>query len=107
MRPPAQGEPTSDGLVYRYDAVRTPDGLDGVEGAFSLCPFWLVETLARARRLDEARLLFERMLGYANHPGLYSEEVDPRCEEPRNFSQAFTPLALINAAFNLDRAFNR
>ncbi len=69
-----------------------------------MCTFWLVEALTRARRVEEARLIFEKMLGYANHLGLYGEEIGPRGETLGNFPQAFTHLALISAAYNLDRA---
>ena len=65
----------SDSLVYRYDVEASPDGLEGEEGTFSICTFWYVEALARAGRVDEARLAFEKMLTYANHLGLYSEEI--------------------------------
>ena len=94
----------SDSLVYRYDPAASPDGLQGEEGTFSMCTFWYVEALTRAGRTDEARLAFEKMLTYANHLGLYSEEVGPTGELLGNFPQAFTHLALISAAFNLDRA---
>src|ERR1035437_9422052 len=85
-------------------AVRLP----GEEGTFNMCSFWLVEALTRAglafpEKLDQARLLFERVLGYANHLGLYSEQTGPQGEALGNFPQAFTRLALISAAFNLDR----
>ena len=96
-------ELVSDSLVYRYNAAASPDGLVGDEGTFSICSFWYVEALARAGRLDEARLAFEKMLTYANHLGLYSEEIGPTGEQLGNFPQAFTHLALISAAFNLDR----
>jgi GH15 family glucan-1,4-alpha-glucosidase len=96
-------ELVSDSLVYRYNAGASPDGLAGEEGTFSICSFWYVEALARAGRLHEARLAFEKMLTYANHLGLYSEEVGPSGEQLGNFPQAFTHLALISAAFNLDR----
>ena len=81
---------------------RLPDGLEGDEGTFSICSFWYVEALARAGRLEEARLAFEKMLTYANHLGLYSEEIGPTGEQLGNFPQAFTHLALISAAVNLD-----
>jgi len=96
-------ELVTDSLVYRYNAAASPDGLEGEEGTFSICSFWYVEALARAGRLDEARLAFEKQLTYANHLGLYSEEVGPTGEQLGNFPQAFTHLALISAAVNLDR----
>ncbi len=95
-------ELVSDSLVYRYNASASPDGLDGEEGTFSICSFWYVEALARAGRLDEARLAFEKMLTYANHVGLFSEEIGPSGELLGNFPQAFTHLSLISAAVNLD-----
>ncbi len=108
-RPRRQGGLAADGLMYRYDPGRSPDGLEGEEGTFNLCTFWLVEALTRAgrndrRRLDEARLIFERMLGFANHLGLYAEQTGPSGEALGNFPQALTHLSLISAAFNLDRA---
>jgi GH15 family glucan-1,4-alpha-glucosidase len=95
-------ELVSDSLVYRYNPVATPDGLAGGEGTFSLCTFWYVDALARAGRLDEARLTFEKMQTYANHLGLYSEEIGSTGEQLGNFPQAFSHLALISAAINLD-----
>jgi GH15 family glucan-1,4-alpha-glucosidase len=80
----------------------SPDGLAGERATFSLCSFWWVEALARAGRLDEVRLSFEKMLSYANHVGLYSEEIGPTGEQLGNFPQAFTHLALMRAAYNLD-----
>ncbi|MFE7778699.1 glycoside hydrolase family 15 protein [Streptomyces sp. NPDC057445] len=97
-------ELVSDSLVWRYDPEASPDGLEGDEGTFSICSFWYVEALTRAGRLDEARLAFEKMLTYANHLGLYAEEISHTGEQLGNFPQAFTHLALISAAFNLDRA---
>ena len=96
-------ELVSDSPVYRYNIAASPDGLEGDEGTFSICTFWWVEALTRAGRIDEARLAFEKMLTYANHLGLYSEEIGPRGEALGNFPQAFTHLALISAAYNLDR----
>jgi len=95
-------ELVSDSLVYRYNVSASPDGLEGEEGTFSICSFWYVEALTRAGRLEEARLSFEKMLTYANHLGLYSEEIGPTGESLGNFPQAFTHLALISAAVNLD-----
>ncbi|MGV9992149.1 glycoside hydrolase family 15 protein [Streptomyces sp. NPDC003374] len=94
----------SDSLVYRYDPRTSPDGLSGDEGTFSICTFWYVEALTRAGRLDEARLAFEKMLTYANHLGLFAEEIGRTGEQQGNFPQAFTHLSLISAAYNLDRA---
>jgi GH15 family glucan-1,4-alpha-glucosidase len=96
-------ELVSDSLVYRYDVDASPDGVPGEEATFSLCSFWWVEALTRAGRLDEARLAFEKMLTYANHVGLFSEEIGPTGEQLGNFPQAFTHLALISAGYNLDR----
>jgi GH15 family glucan-1,4-alpha-glucosidase len=92
----------TDSLVYRYDPKASPDGLQGSEGTFSLCSFWYVDALARSGRLDDARLAFEKMLTYANHVGLFSEEIGIDGEQLGNFPQAFTHLSLINAALNLD-----
>ncbi|MDQ3661861.1 MAG: glycoside hydrolase family 15 protein, partial [Actinomycetota bacterium] len=103
-RSPKDGGLVSNSLVHRYDVEKSPDGLSGEEGTFSLCTFWLVEALTRAGRVDEARLIFEQMLSYANHLGLYAEEIGPSGEALGNFPQAFTHLTLISAAFNLDRA---
>jgi GH15 family glucan-1,4-alpha-glucosidase len=94
----------SDSLVYRYDPQASPDGVRGEEGTFSACSFWYVEALTRAGRLEEARLAFEKMLSYANHLGLYAEQISRAGEQQGNFPQALTHLALISAAFNLDRA---
>jgi GH15 family glucan-1,4-alpha-glucosidase len=107
-QPPSAGGLVSDGLVFRYDVDKTPDGLKGTEGSFNLCTFWLVEALTRAnssdyKRLRQARLLFEQMLGYANHLGLYAEQIGHQGQALGNFPQAFTHLSLISAAFNLDR----
>ncbi len=106
-RPPKDGGLVSNGLVFRYDVQKSADGLMGEEGTFNLCTFWLVEALTRAGRLEEARLIFEQMLGYANHLGLYAEEIGPSGEALGNFPQAFTHLTLISAAFNLDRALGK
>jgi GH15 family glucan-1,4-alpha-glucosidase len=95
-------ELVSDSLVYRYNLEASPDGLAGEEGTFSMCTFWYVEALAKAGRLDEARLTFEKMLTYANHLGLYGEQIGLTGEALGNFPQAFTHLALISAACNLD-----
>ncbi len=91
---------TDDGLVFRY---RAADGLDGEEGAFAACSFWYIECLARAGRVEEAHLIFEGVLGHANHLGLFSEQIGPTGELLGNFPQALTHLALISAAFYLDR----
>jgi GH15 family glucan-1,4-alpha-glucosidase len=100
----------SDNLVYRYELdgkLATKDGLTGHEGTFSMCTFWLVDALARAERLDEARFIFEKMLSYANHLGLYSEEISATGSALGNFPQAFTHLGLISAALHLDEKLRR
>jgi GH15 family glucan-1,4-alpha-glucosidase len=98
----------NDALVRRYDVQDSADadGLDGVEGSFTVCSFWYVECLARAGRVDEARLMFDKLLSYANHLGLYSEELGPAGDHLGNFPQALTHLALISAAVALDRALD-
>jgi len=100
-----QRELTYDTLVDRYKTdAAAPDGLEGDEGSFSLCSFWLVECLTQAGRLDEARLALEKMFSYANHLGLYAEEIGSSGEALGNFPQALTHLSLISAAVHLDRA---
>ncbi|MEP7368626.1 MAG: glycoside hydrolase family 15 protein, partial [Dermatophilaceae bacterium] len=99
-------ELVTDSLVYRYDPSASPDGLAGDEGTFSLCTFNYVDALARAGRLEEARLTFEKMLTYANHVGLFSEEIGLTGEQLGNFPQAFTHLALIDSAITLDSALD-
>jgi GH15 family glucan-1,4-alpha-glucosidase len=97
-------ELVEDSHVFRYrNAGNGVDGLQGIEGTFTMCSFWYVECLARAGRLHEARFYFEKMLGYANHLGLYSEELGPSGEHLGNYPQAFTHLGLISAAHSLDR----
>ncbi|HEY3479732.1 MAG TPA: glycoside hydrolase family 15 protein [Streptomyces sp.] len=96
----------SDSLVYRYDPAASPDGLRGSEGTFSLCTFLYVDALARAGRLEQARYTFEKMQTYANHVGLFSEEIGPSGEQLGNFPQAFTHLSLIMAAITLDEALD-
>ncbi|MFG1997067.1 glycoside hydrolase family 15 protein [Actinoplanes sp. NPDC048988] len=100
-------ELVTDSLVYRYDPAASPDGLQGSEGTFSLCTFAYVSALAAAGELDRARLTFEKMLTYANHLGLFSEEIGLTGEQLGNFPQAFTHLALIDAAVTLDRELDR
>jgi len=96
-----------DSLVFRYRPHEAaPDGLAGEEGTFNMCSFWYVEALARSGDVDQARFIFEKMLGYANHLGLYSEELGPRGEHLGNFPQALSHLALISAADCLDRAMD-
>ncbi len=100
-------ELVTDSLVYRYNPEASPDGLRGSEGTFSLCTFMYVDALARAGRIDQARLVLEKMLTYANHLGLYSEEIDLTGRQLGNFPQAFTHLAFIDAAITLDANLNR
>jgi len=100
-------ELVTDSLVYRYrPEIAAPDGFTSKEGTFSMCTFWYVECLSRSGQLEKARFYFEKMLGYANHLGLYSEQLGFEGEHLGNFPQAFTHLALISAALNLDQQFN-
>lgn len=111
QKPPQDGGLTANSLVYRYNP-ETEDGLEGTEGTFNLCTFWLVEALTRAgqtdpKQLDKARLIFEEMLSYANHLGLYAEETGVNGMALGNYPQAFTHLALISAAWNLNEALEQ
>jgi GH15 family glucan-1,4-alpha-glucosidase len=97
----------SDSLVYRYKPEKAAtDGLLSREGTFSMCTFWYVECLSRSGQLEKARFYFEKMLGYANHLGLYAEQLGFEGEHLGNFPQAFTHLGLISAAINLDEQLN-
>jgi GH15 family glucan-1,4-alpha-glucosidase len=99
-----ENELVDDSLVYRYKIGDSPvDGLQGREGTFSMCSFWFVECISRSGDLEKARFLLEKMLGYANHVGLYGEELGPSGEHLGNFPQALTHLSLISAAFDLNR----
>lgn len=97
---------TMDTTVYRYCNEPELEGLKGNEGGFAACSFWYIECLARAHRVDKARLLFEKMLGMANHVGLYAEELSANGSHLGNFPQALTHLAFISAATYLDRALS-
>jgi pentatricopeptide repeat protein len=101
------GELVSDSLVYRYNPAASPDGLHGEEGTFNLCTYLYVDALARAGRLDDAVLTFEKMQTYGNHLGLFSEEIDSTGGQLGNFPQAFTHLSLINAAITLNAELDR
>ena len=103
-----QKELTSDSLVHRYNPKKAADdGLGSAAGTFSACSFWLAESLARAGRMDESRLMLEKMLTYSNHVGLYAEEIGPTGEALGNFPQAFTHLSLITACYNIDQRLNQ
>lgn len=109
MKSPADGGLLTNSLVYRYNNKEAADGLEDEEGTFNICTFWLVEALTRAGQADpdklkEAHLMFEQMMGYANHLGIFSEQIGLRGEALGNTPQAFTHLALISAAFNLNKA---
>ncbi|MBV8836688.1 MAG: glycoside hydrolase family 15 protein [Alphaproteobacteria bacterium] len=94
-----------DGLVLRYDSLKSKDGLPAGEGAFLACSFWLVDAYLLLGRRDDAEQLFERLVSLCNDVGLLSEEYDPRARRQLgNFPQAFSHIALINSAFNLTRA---
>jgi GH15 family glucan-1,4-alpha-glucosidase len=111
LLPPEKGGLVANDLVFRYNFLTTDDGVGGLEGAFSMCTFWLVEALTRAGKYDKrlltrAVVMFEKMLGYGNHLGLFSEEVARSGELLGNFPQAFTHLSFISAAYNLDRVLS-
>ncbi|KAF1836334.1 hypothetical protein BDW02DRAFT_637937 [Decorospora gaudefroyi] len=111
LKPPEKGGLTSTGLVYRYNHAVSDDGVGGQEGAFSMCTFWLVEALTRAGAYDEKHLIeavtiFENMLSFGNHLHMYSEEIARSGEQLGNTPQAFSHLALISAAFNLNKTLN-
>lgn len=108
LLPPEKGGLTSNGMVYRYNNLKSDDGVGGSEGAFSMCTFWLIEALTRAGAyepiyLEMAVNMFENTLGFANHLSMFSEEINKSGEQLGNTPQAFSHLALISAAFNLDR----
>jgi len=93
------------GLVYRYQTDTGVDGLNGNEGAFLLCTFWLVQVLAASGRSGETRDVFERAVSYVNDVGLLAEEIDSQTgEQLGNFPQAFSHVGLINAAWAIDQA---
>jgi len=97
-----------DGFVLRYDTAQGTDGLPGSEGAFIACTFWLASNYAFAGRVSEAEALFERLLALRNHLGLLSEEYDFTVRRQiSNFPQAFSHLALINTATNIERSSGR
>jgi GH15 family glucan-1,4-alpha-glucosidase len=90
------------GLVYRY---RSSDGLDGREGSFLLCTFWLAQALALARQVEQAHTVFERAAAFVNDVGLLAEEVDGSSGELLgNFPQAFSHIGLVNAAWAVSQA---
>ena len=96
-------ELVTDTLVYRYVVENDQtDGLEGEEGTFSICSFWYIECLIRGGEIDKAKLYFEKMLGYANHLGLFSEQLGLNGDQLGNFPQAFTHLALISTAYKLN-----
>lgn len=112
LLPPEKGGLTSNGMVYRYNLQTSNDGLEGDEGAFSMCTFWLVEALTRAgayepKYLDRAVNLFENTLGFGNHLMMFSEEISKSGEQLGNTPQAFSHLSLISAAFNLSRVIDK
>lgn len=98
---------STDVLVYRYDNDQLEDGLEGKEGTFNMCSFWFIEALAKNKETDKALEYFEKMTGYANHLGLFSEQIGKKGEHLGNFPQAFTHLALISAALELDKQLDR
>jgi len=112
LKTPERGGLTVNNLVYRYDVSKSDDGIGGEEGAFLLCSFWAVEALTRAGQHDakllaKARVMLEDLQGYSNHVGLFSEEISKSGEALGNTPQAFTHIAMISAAFNLNRVIGR
>jgi GH15 family glucan-1,4-alpha-glucosidase len=103
LKPLNEGGLAHGTMIYRYNVTKSPDGLTGDEGTFNMCSFWLVEALTRAGRTEEARLIFERMMGHTNHLGLFAEQTGKYGEALGNFPQAFTHLSFISAVFNLNR----
>jgi GH15 family glucan-1,4-alpha-glucosidase len=96
-----------DSLVYRYrTADSADDGLTGTEGTFSMCSFWYVQCLTKSGDLKQARFIFEKALGYANHLSLYSEQLGPAGEHLGNFPQALSHIGLIRAALDLNQKLN-
>jgi GH15 family glucan-1,4-alpha-glucosidase len=107
LKPLDEGGLCVNRLIYRNNSPQAGSGYNGEEGTFNLCTFWMVEALTRAgkhdpQRLAQAELMFEVFLGLSNHLGLYAEELHPNGNALGNFPQAFTHLALISAAYNLD-----
>ena len=98
---------STDVLIYRYDNAGATDGIEGDEGTFTMCSFWFIEVLAKNKEIAKALEYFEKMSGYANHLGLFSEQIGKRGEHLGNFPQAFTHLALISAALELDKQMDR
>ena len=94
-----------DALVFRHPGGRDMDS-EHAEGSFLACSFWYVESLARAGEVSRARLLFDKLIGYTNHLGLYAEELAFSGRHLGNFPQVLTHLALISAASYLDRALD-
>jgi len=97
-----------DVLLYRYkNGPEEFDGLSGDEGTFNMCSFWYIESLAKSGEVTKALDSFEKMAAYANHLGLFSEQISHKAEHLGNFPQAFTHLALISAALEIDKQLNR
>ena len=97
-----------DVLLYRYkNGIDKFDGLEGEEGTFNMCSFWFIEALAKSGQVTKALDSFEKMTGYANHLGLFSEQISHKAEHLGNFPQAFTHLALISAALEIDKQLDR
>ena len=105
LRATAERLTDEHGLVYRY---RAHDGMEGEEGTFLLCTFWLAQAWALAGELERARETFAKAAAFANDVGLLSEEVDPATREMLgNFPQAFSHIGLVNAAWAITQAEER
>jgi len=95
---------SADVLIFRYKQEHgAEDGLEGEEASFTICSFWYAECLARTGRVEEAKVVMQKLLGYGNHVGLFSEEIGIHGEQLGNFPQAFSHLALISAAFQIEK----
>jgi GH15 family glucan-1,4-alpha-glucosidase len=99
---------TADVLVFRYKTEHgATDGLEGKEASFTICSFWYAECLARIGRIDDATVVMQKLLGYGNHVGLFSEEIGLHGEQLGNFPQAFSHLSLISAAFQIEKKLSK
>jgi GH15 family glucan-1,4-alpha-glucosidase len=97
---------SEDFLLHRYNGPHASTGPSGPRGAFCMCSFWWVECLAQAGELSKARHVLERMLNYANHLGLYAEQISPTGRHQGNFPQGLSHSGLIRSACSLNAALD-